>query len=198
MTQQKLTGAALLAEVNQNPKMSAEDLAVRCGYTKTTRSRSGEERIKPLPEEYYKALLLAQGVPFGLILPESQKNSRNAVISYKVLKTGAGVVPRRFMDSVGCEPNDYFFVEEGEDGTLVIKKDVEKSESERARIEAAVSAALDEPSESFVAENEDEEEAQEEADEDEDADEEVDVQQPALPSGVPSTTVRVPQHSTVS
>lgn len=188
MTVQKLTGAALLAEVEQNPKMAAEDLAVRCGYTKITRSRKGEERIKPTLEAYYQALLLAKGEFFGVVLPESQKTSTRAdVISYKILKTGGAVIPGRFLrNTLDAHPDDYVFIEEGSDGTLVVRKDVERSE--QAKLE--VSETED------VSENEDEGEDEDTAETDnETSDDEslVTVQQPALPGGVPSTTVRIPQ-----
>ena len=197
MTQQKLTGAALLQEVNQNPKMSDAQLAVRCGYTKITRSRSGEERVRPLLEAYYKAVLLAKGDFFGVVLPESQKtSSRSNVISFKILKTGSAVVPARLLRSLDCQPDDYVFIEEGpEEGTLLVRKDVERSE--QVRLEAANNP---ESAGSFAAasEDDDEDEEEEDPDEIEEDDEEVSVQQPAIPGGVSSTTVRLTQPVPVS
>lgn len=193
MTQQKLTGAALLAEVEQNSKMPAGDLALHCGYVRVTRSRKGEERIKPLMEAYYEALLLAQGSPFGLVLPESKKmSSRSDVISYKILKTGGAVIPRRFLrDVLDGYPDDYVFIEEGTlPGTLVVRKDVERSE--QAKLEAREMEVADEPGED-EAEDEGEEDTTETDDETSDDESLVAVQQPALPGGVPSTTVRIPQ-----
>lgn len=190
MTVQKLTGAALLAEVEQNPKMAAEDLAVRCGYTKITRSRKGEERIKPTLEAYYQALLLAKGEFFGVVLPESQKTSTRAdVISYKILKTGGAVIPGRFLrNTLDAHPDDYVFIEEGSDGTLVVRKDLERSE--QARLEARETEAVSENEDEDEGEGEDTAETDNEASDDESL---VTVQQPALPGGVPSTTVRIPQ-----
>jgi len=175
MTQQKITGAALLAKVEQNSKMAAEDLAVHCGYTKVTRSRKGEERTKPQLEAYYQALLLARGEFFGVVLPESQKTSTRDVISYKILKTGGAVIPGRFLrDVLNAHPDDYVFIEEGSDGTLRVRKDVERSEQARlevSEIEASETLDEDEDDESLAAV----------------------VQQPGLPDNVPSTTIRIPQ-----
>ncbi len=178
---QKLTGAALLAELEQNPKMSANELALRTGYTKQTRSRSGEARVKPDREAYYEAVLLAKGDYFGLVMPETQRTtSRGDIDSFKIQKNGAGIVPRRFMEIVGCEPGDYFAVKEGEDGTLAIVKDTERSEA--ARLEAAANPQI----------ATDDSEEDEDEDEDEDEEEEVVAQQPAIP-GIDSTTVRIAQ-----
>jgi len=190
MTQQKLTGAALLAEVNQNPKMAATDLAVRCGYTKITRSRKGKERINPVLEAYYEALLLANELSFGVVLPESQKTSIDGtIISYKILKTGGAVIPRRFLrDVLDAHPDDYVFIEEGLDGMLLVKKDVARSE--QAKLEPSATEAV-----SGTLNDEDEDENTVETDGETEADDEslVTVQQPALPGGVPSTTIRIPQ-----
>lgn len=184
---QKLTGAALLAEVDSNPRVSANELAMRTGYTKQSRSRSGESRVKPDREAYYEAVLLARGDYFGLVMPETQKTTtRGDIDSFKIQKNGAGIVPRRFMEMLDCQPSDYFTVKEGEGGTLSIIKDVERSEA--ARLEAAANPTI------AADDSEDDEEEEDEdpdADDDED-EEEVAVQQPAIP-GVDSTTIRIPQ-----
>lgn len=195
MSQQQLSGAALLAEVAQslaeNPKMGADKIAIRCGYVKPTRSRSGEARIRPQLEAYYEALLLAQGAAFGLTVPETSRktSSRPPVISYKILTSGAGVVPHKFMELLDCAPGDFFFIKQGsEEGTILLRKDVERSE--QARLEAANSMSSNED-ESEEEEDDDEEHA-DAIEEDGDEDEEIVVQQPAIP-GVSSTTVRIPQ-----
>lgn len=183
---QKLTGAALLAELDQNPKMSASELALRTGYTKQSRSRSGESRVKPDREAYYEAVLLAKGDYFGLVMPETQRpSSRGDIDSFKIQKNGAGIVPRRFIEILGCEPGDYFAVKEGEGGTLLVVKDVERSEA--ARLEAAANPTI--ATDNGEEEDDEEEEEEEEDDEEED---DVVVQQPAIP-GVDSTTIRIPQ-----
>jgi antitoxin component of MazEF toxin-antitoxin module len=183
---QKLTGAALLTEVDQNRQMADTQLAMRTGYTKQTRSRSGEDRVKPDLQAYYQALLLAKGEFFGLVLPETQRASaRGDIDSFKVQKNGAAIIPRRFVEMVGCEPGDYVVIKEGEDGTLLIGKDAERSEA--ARLEAAANPTI-------AVDNSEDDEDEEEGGEDDDEGEEeiVAVQQPAIP-GVSSTTVRIAQ-----
>lgn len=182
---QKLTGAVLLAELEQNPKMADTALALRTGYTKQTRSRSGEARVKPDLQGYYKAVLLARGDFFGLVMPETQRTiPRGDTDSFKIQKNGAGIVPHRFMGIIGCEPGDYFTVKKSEDGTLEIVKDEERSEA--ARLETIANPAIVNDSE------EDEDEDEDEENEDDGEEEDIAVQQPSIP-GVDSTTIRIPQ-----
>jgi hypothetical protein len=189
----RLIGAALLAEVQDNNRLAATQLAIRCGYTKTKLARkTGERTVKPDMEGYLRAYLLARGENFGLILPEEE----NAVVdrsgelnTYKVQKNNSAVIPGRHIKSLNCKPGEFISINfDPERNALIVIKDVESSAAsaiEGVDTQAAVSTNDD------LGEDEEEDEEDEDEDEDEDNIEVVEVQQPAT-TVVDSTTVRVP------
>ena len=189
----RLRGAALLAEVQEHHRLGEAELAIRCGYTKTTVSRkTGERRVKPNFLRYYRELLLAKGESFGLILPEEE----NAVVdrsgelnTYKVQKNNSAVIPGRHVKSLNCKPGEFISIEfDPEKNALIVIKDIESSAASAIEdVDAQIAASNDD-----LGEGEDEGEDEEDEDEDDDGGiEEVEVQQPAT-TVVDSTTVRVP------
>jgi hypothetical protein len=94
-----LTGAALIAKVEEMPGASKSELVRACGYVSA--KKDGGERLNFTA--FYEAMAVAQGAP----LPQGDAGGGGRKLSYTttVLTTGV-LIGKRYVELLGLKPGD--------------------------------------------------------------------------------------------
>ena len=94
-----LTGAALIAKVEEMPGASKSELVRACGYVSA--KKDGGERLNFTA--FYEAMAVAQGAP----LPQGDAGGGGRKLSYTttVLTTGV-LIGKRYVEMLGLKPGD--------------------------------------------------------------------------------------------
>lgn len=93
-----LIGDALIAKVKAMNGASKSELVRACGYV--SRKKDGGERLNFTA--YYEALAVAHGAPAGA----EKGPGRQLSYATTVLTTGAMVIGKRYVESLGLVPGD--------------------------------------------------------------------------------------------
>jgi hypothetical protein len=101
-----LTGAALIAKVEEMPGASKSELVRACGYV-SAKKEGGERRNFTA---FYKAMVVAQGTPLpqgDAPLPQGDAGGGGRKLSYTttVLTTGV-LIGKRYVELLGLKPGD--------------------------------------------------------------------------------------------
>lgn len=140
-----LTGSDLIQFVKANPDFNRSQLARGAGYVATTESG----KTKVLVQQFYDALLEAQGMPIKNGHP-GITNGKAAKHMTTVHKSGILLIGKTYVAEFGAEPGDVFGIEVREDGIWMPLKErdvdlrkqnpVSECSVEPARTKVAVAA----------------------------------------------------------
>lgn len=131
-----LTGSELIAFVKDNSDLNRTQLARKAGYV----SQTADGKTKVLVQQFYDALLSAQGLPIRNGHP-GIGNRKTAQHMTTVHKSGILLVGRAYTKEFGAEPGDVFGIEVREDGIWLPLKERDLGVRKQAAPESVVPAA---------------------------------------------------------
>lgn len=131
-----LTGSELTAFVKANPDLNRTQLARKAGYV----SKTAEGKNKVLVQQFYDALLTAQGLPIRNGHP-GIGNGKTAQHMTTVHKSGIILVGKAYTKQFGAEAGDVFGIEVREDGIWLPLKERDVEVRKQVAPESVIPAA---------------------------------------------------------